>query len=157
MSNWKEIKQEVIVPKKEEKIDKNINKTENIEKKCKKESTIKDNTTTIVQEKKHSIEYIYNDLREEINKKDNIIQGLSMKLWRAEEIAKNSISLIEFKKSQFLLEESRWYLNKEVEQLNKYRKWLKKKLRYEKKTNYILLIFTIILFITMVVVWFSKV
>ncbi len=168
MSSWDENKQEVIIPKKKEEKEEKKEKTKVEIKKwdSKKEhmkeiieepeTEVQSSTTTII-EKKNSLETIYNDLREEINRKDDVIQNLSIKLGRAEEIAKNSISLIEFKKSQFLLEESRWYLSKEVEQLNTYKKTLKKKLRYEKRTNYILLTFTIILFATMVVVWFSKI
>jgi hypothetical protein len=54
-----------------------------------------------------SLEPIYSDLREEIRKKDDVIQTLSLRLGKAEEIAKNSVSLIDYKKSQFLLEESK--------------------------------------------------
>lgn len=54
-----------------------------------------------------SLEKIYVDLRSEIQKKDHLIQNLSLQLGEAKEIAKNSISLVEFKKSQFLLEESK--------------------------------------------------
>lgn len=145
--SWNKKTQEVIIPKKEEKKTKKEWKQEKIE--SSKVSVIDDNN--------NSVEYIYNNLRNEIDKKDSVIQELSMRLWRAEEVAKNSISLIEFKKSQFLLEESRGYLNKEVDELNRYRRNLKLKLKHEKKTNYILLAFTIILFITMVIVWFTKI
>jgi hypothetical protein len=40
-----------------------------------------------------------------------------VKLGKYEEVVKNSVSLIEFKKSQFLLDESKTYLTKEVEEL----------------------------------------
>ncbi len=161
MSNSKDIKQEVIIPNKNERKNK---ETESQEKEKKEHSSVEEkekivttSKTTTIMENNQWLELVYTDLKNTINEKDQLIQNLSMKLWRAEEIAHNSISLIEFKKSQFLLEESRGYLNKEVEDLNKYKKVLKRKLKYEKRTNYILLTFMIILFLTMVVVWFSKI
>ncbi len=60
---------------------------------------------------------IYTDLRKEAKQKDELIQNLSIRLGRAEEIAKNSVNLVEFKKSQFLLEESKGHLNKELGEL----------------------------------------
>jgi len=54
-----------------------------------------------------TLEKIYLDLRTEIKQKDDKIAELSEKLGQAQEIAKNSVSLVEFKKSQFLLEESK--------------------------------------------------
>lgn len=54
-----------------------------------------------------TLEKIYLDLRQEIKQKDQALQDLALRLGQAQEIAKNSVSLIEFKKSQFLLEESK--------------------------------------------------
>lgn len=54
-----------------------------------------------------SLSHIYADLRKEIEKKDELLQNLAVRVGRAEEIAKNSISINDFKKSQFLLEESK--------------------------------------------------
>lgn len=54
-----------------------------------------------------TLEKIYLDLRSELKAKDQTIQDLSIRLGQAQEIAKNSVSLVEFKKSQFLLEESK--------------------------------------------------
>jgi hypothetical protein len=54
-----------------------------------------------------TLEKIYLDMKQDIKTKDQAIQDLSIKLGQAQEIAKNSVSLIEFKKSQFLLEESK--------------------------------------------------
>ncbi len=86
-----------------------------------------------------------------------MIQDLSIRLWRAEEIAKNSVSLIEFKKSQFLLEESRWYLGKELEELKDDKERLDLELRYEKNTNLILVIFVVLLIVISGVIWFIKI
>lgn len=114
-------------------------------------------TNAITTKTNDTVELIFSELKKDIDKKDDVIKDLAIKLWRAEEVAKNSISLIEFKKSQFLLEESKWYLNKEVEDLRRYKKILRKQLNHEKKTNYILITFTIVLFMTMIIIWFSKI
>jgi hypothetical protein len=55
----------------------------------------------------NNLDRIYSDLKQEILKKDEIIQTLAMRVGKAEEVAKNSISINDFKKSQFLLEESK--------------------------------------------------
>ena len=46
-------------------------------------------------------------LKEEIDKKDNEIKDLTFKIGKMEEVVKSSISVIEFKKNQYLLEESK--------------------------------------------------
>ena len=104
-----------------------------------------------------SLERIYVDLREEIKKKDNTIQELALRLWRAEEIAKNSVTLIDFKKSQFLLEESKTFLHKEVEDLKWEKADLTKKLKYEKQTNAIIIWFLFVLLIITTIIWFGNV
>ena len=104
-----------------------------------------------------TLERIYTDLRSEIQKKDSIIQDLSTQLWETKEIAKNSISLIEFKKSQFLLEESKWHLGREVQNIQEAKNDIEKQLKYEKSTNYILITFVVVLFITLGFVWFIKI
>ena len=103
------------------------------------------------------LDNIYIDLKSELNKKDAIIQDLSVKLWRAEEIAKNSVSLVEFKKSQFLLEEWKDFLAKEVTDLKVEKNRLVKDLNYEKSTNSILMIFILILIVIWIVIWFVNV
>lgn len=103
------------------------------------------------------LDNIYADLKSELNKKDAIIQDLSVKLWRAEEIAKNSISLVEFKKSQFLLEEWKDFLTKEVTDLKVEKNRLVKDLNYEKWTNSILMIFILILITIWIIIWFVNV
>lgn len=104
-----------------------------------------------------TLEKIYADLRSEIQKKDGIIQELSLQLWEAKEIAKNSISLIEFKKSQFLLEESKSFLSKEIDDVKEENEELQKKLQYEKSTNYILIAFVVILLISLGLIWFINI
>jgi hypothetical protein len=104
-----------------------------------------------------TLEKIYEDLRKEIHKKDDLIQTLSIRVWKSEEIAKNSVSLMEFKKSQFLLEESKGGLYKELENIEGEKKRLEQELKYEKTSNVILIIFVILLFIVAGTVWFVKI
>lgn len=103
------------------------------------------------------LDNIYDDLKKEIIKKDSVIQDLSIKLWRAEEMAKNSISLIEFKKSQFLLEEWKEFLSQEITDLKTEKNRLLKDLNYEKSTNSILMIFILILITLWIIIWFANI
>jgi excisionase family DNA binding protein len=103
------------------------------------------------------LENIYSDLKKEIKYKDETIQELSQKLGRAEEMVKNSVSVIEFKKSQFLLEESKGHMNKEVDEVKKEKKKLQSELKYEKTTNLILIIFVIVLLAVAATIWFLSV
>ncbi len=98
---------------------------------------------------------IYADLRREISQKDELIQNLSVRVGRAEEIAKNSVNLVEFKKSQFLLEESKGHLSKEVSELWKENSELKANLKYEKTTNIVLIIFVLILIAVAATIWYT--
>jgi hypothetical protein len=92
------------------------------------------------------LEEIYSDLRTEIKEKDILIRELSIRVWRSEEVAKNSVSLIDFKKSQFLLEESKSSLNQTVEDLEEDKKTLEWELKYQKTNNLILIVAIIVLF-----------
>lgn len=132
-------KQEVITP----------NKTEKMTPK----STIKTDSKAVSKE----INNIYEDLKWEIKEKDKRISELSFKLGKMEEIAKNSISMIEFKKSQFLLEESKQSIEKELTQAKKDRDDLEWKYKDEKNANITLILVSIILLILMVLLWYSKV
>jgi len=100
---------------------------------------------------------IYKDLKEEIQKKDQLIQNLAMRVWQAEEVAKNSVSLIDFKKSQYLLEESKEHLDKELSQLEKDKEKLAKELKYEKTSNILLIIFVVVLLAIAWTIWFMKI
>lgn len=103
------------------------------------------------------LESIYSDLKKEIKYKDETIQELSQKLGRAEEMVKNSVSVIEFKKSQFLLEESKGHMNKEVDEVKKEKKKLQSELKYEKTTNLILIVFVVVLLAVAATIWFLSV
>lgn len=140
--------QEVIIPQKEEVIAKTKEHTTHIPVTKEVGSTWSGNAI---------LSNIYEDLKQQIHKKDEIIQTLSVRLGKAEEIAKNSISLVEFKKSQFLLEESKGYLSNEVEGLKKDRNQLARDLKYEKNTNQLMVAFLIFLLIFVWIIWFVKI
>ena len=95
---------------------------------------------------KNALDEVYEDLRSEIKEKDTIIRELSIRVWRAEEMAKNSVSLIDFKKSQFLLEESKTNLNQAIVDLQSEKETITTELKYQKTNNLILLISLIVLF-----------
>ncbi|MDR3151151.1 MAG: hypothetical protein LBU14_06385 [Candidatus Peribacteria bacterium] len=71
---------------------------------------------------------------------------MSIRLGSAEEIAKNSVSLIDYKKSQFLLEESKSNLNQAIIDLESDKEQLEKKINYQKVNNVILLVALIFVF-----------
>ena len=123
------------------------------------EKTFSSNNSTWVSTHASSpaLDQVYSDLKEEIKTKDAVIQELSMRVGRAEEIAKNSVSLVEFKKSQFLLEESKSSLGQELGNLEEKTKELENTLKYEKTTNFILTVFVVILLVVAGVIWFIKI
>ena len=104
-----------------------------------------------------SLEAIYIDLKKQISEKDSMIQDLSIKLWRAEEVASNSISLIDFKKSQFMLEESKSHLSTALWDMKKQKDKLERDVKYEKTTNIILSIFVLFLIVVAAVLWFQNI
>ena len=104
-----------------------------------------------------TLEKIYEDLRTQIKEKDEIIQSLSVRVGQSEEIAKNSVSLVEFKKSQFLLEESKQWLHKELEDIENEKARLKKDLKYEKTSNVILIVFVVLLLVISFGLWVVRI
>ena len=74
-----------------------------------------------------------------------------------EEVVKNSISMLEYKKTQFLLEESKNSLYSDLEVTKKELENKNLALKEEKKLNYILIITTVLLFIVLVIVWMVKI
>lgn len=163
LMNWWTQVQEVIMPKKKQKvmIDENEEYSENFDNNNNNDENIEEIKVKIVNRTSSNslavLEPIYADLKNEIQKKDMIIQDLSIRIWRSEEIAKNSVSISDFKKSQFLLEESKWFLSKEVEDLRIEKNKLGKELNYEKSTNNILIAFILILLTIAIIIWFAKV
>ncbi|PZM86708.1 hypothetical protein DLH72_00250 [Candidatus Gracilibacteria bacterium] len=103
--------------------------------------------------KTYALDKVYDDLRAEIKQKDEVIQDLSIKLGRAEEIVKNSVSMIDFKRSQMLLEDSKTHLGSAISELKSKNEILEKDLKHEKTTKYILFITVLILFIISLIIW----
>ena len=137
---WWDIKQEVIVEKKV------INNVQS-------ETSISKSDENVA----WTLWTIYKDLKIEIEKKDQLIQTLAMRVWKAEEVAKSSVSLLDFKKSQYLLEESKDGLSKNIEELERESDRLKWELKYEKNSNIILIIFVLVLFAIAGFIWFMQI
>lgn len=151
-----EVKHEIIDKKeyeesKKEKQQENIEVVEKKELPKSKEIEVKTNFRT------YPLDEVYYDLRNEIKQKDEVIQDLSIKLWRAEEIVKNSVSMIDFKRSQMLLEDSKTHLGSAISDLKTKNEDLEKKLKYEKTTNWILIITVVVLLTIAWAVWFMNI
>ena len=104
-----------------------------------------------------SLSHIYLDMKKDIEKKDEVIQNLALRVGKAEEIAKNSISINDFKKSQFLLEESKSVIAWELDLAKKQKDSLQQKLNYEKQIKLLLLFLSIALFLTLFFVWIANI
>lgn len=154
-SQWDSQDQEVIIPQKKSQnsytYKKQTQEKEFIDKHPEEKSISKDYETH------KTLEKIYIDLKYELKEKDKTIQDLSLRLGQAQEIAKNSVSLIEFKKSQYLLEESKSAISQEVEKLQNTQELLQEKIRYEKTSNYILLTICIFLILAIALLWFYQI
>ena len=92
------------------------------------------------------LDQVYSDLRTDIKEKDKLITELSIRVWQAEEVVKNSVSLLDYKKSQLLLEESKTNLNQLIIDLESDKEELNKQLKYQKTNNLIMLIALVVLF-----------
>ncbi len=144
--SWKHnTSQEIIIENKDLSEEANENESKNIVKKDDYEKILS------------SFDKVFNSLREEIKQKDEKIQILSVKLWRMEEIVKNSVNLIDYKKSQFLLEESKNKLNQDLKKIEKEKQKLENELKYERTTNKLLIFFVIVLLILAWFIWFYKI
>ena len=107
--------------------------------------------------KNYTLDKVYDDLRAEVKKKDEIIQDLSIKLWRADEIIRNSVSMIDFKRSQMLLEDSKTYMWSEINDLKSKNSSLEEKVKNNNITIIILAVFLIILLSIAWVLWFMNI
>lgn len=90
-----------------------------------------------------TFENVYTDLRNQIDKKDEMIQKMSIEIWKSQEQVKQSISVSEHNRSQMMLEESKTHIAKQMTSLNDNKKELEidlKKERFDKKVL-ILLVF----------------
>lgn len=105
--------------------------------------------------KTYALDKVYEDLRAEIKQKDETIQDLAIKLWRAEEIVKNSVSMIDFKRSQMLLEDSKTHLWTAISELKAKNENLEEKVKYDRITIFILVIFLVALLSISAVLFFK--
>lgn len=153
-------KQEIIIEKKAPE-KKQENKAPEVKKETKAKEDVEIKETIAVAElstkKPTTLDGVYMDLKSEIREKDKIITELSIRLWQAEEIAKNSVSLIDYKKSQFLLETSRSNLNQNIIDLESDKNELEKELGYQKINNIIMLLALVFLFAVAGTIFFLKV
>lgn len=115
------------------------------------------NEKSLSNNKNNDFWIIFDKLKFEIKIKDDEIKELNKQIWKMEEVVKNSISLIEFKKNQFLLEESKNSLTSDISNLKKEIESKEKVLKEEKKLTLILIITTIILFIWLVIIFLIKI
>ena len=104
-----------------------------------------------------TFEKMFSSFREEIKDKDSKIQELAIKLWRAEEQKNNSVDMMEYKKVQFLSEETKKGLSNSLEKEKTLKEKTLKDLKYEKTTNKLLIAFIVILFIVAVTVFVMKI
>ncbi len=122
-----------------------------------KKQEIHEESSTSLSKKDEKFSMIFDRLKDEIKFKDDEIKELSMKVWKMEEVVKNSISMVEFKKTQFLLEESKNTLILDLASTKKELEIKNVLLKEEKSLNYILIIISIILFIVLITVWLIKI
>lgn len=103
------------------------------------------------------IDMIYLDMKQEIQSKDMKIAELSYKLWKIEEVAKNSISISDHKKNQFLLEEAKAETQSQLNEAKNLYKRFESAYRDEKNANMILIIISIALFVMLIALWYDKI
>lgn len=103
------------------------------------------------------IDQMYEEMKQDIKKKDERISELSYKLGKAEEVLNNSVSMIEYKKSQYLLEQSKEAIEKEISKVRDENENLEENIRREKQINIILFTIWILLFVTAILVWIVKI
>ncbi len=101
-----------------------------------------------------TFEKVYTDLRTELIKKDEIIQKLSLELWKNEEKVNNSVSLLEFRETKLLLEESKESIWKQFENVRQEKEKLEKNLKEEKFEKKVLIWFVVILLLISGYFWF---
>lgn len=99
----------------------------------------------------------YDDLKSEIKQKDEEIKKLNQEIGRMQEVVKNSISLLEYKKSHFLLEESKHSLSAELDQVKKELSQKTQEAKDERILNYIMIAVTCVIFILMILLWVMKI
>ncbi|MDD2565382.1 MAG: helix-turn-helix domain-containing protein [Candidatus Gracilibacteria bacterium] len=108
-------------------------------------------------ENSRSIKNLYEDTLRVIEKKDDVIKDLSYKLGRAEVELKNSIPIIEYKKTTFLLESTNNKSEEEKKELTNNIENLKDKVRSQELLNIIMIGIFSILLVVVFLVWFANI
>lgn len=121
--------------------------------------TEKENTGFTIKPLDSSKNYrsLYEDSLKIVEKKDEIIKDLSYKLGRVEVELKNSIPILEYKKTTFLLESSNNKTEEEKKELNTSIDGLKDKLKNQEFINIILVWLFSIMLIVIFLVWFANI
>lgn len=124
-----------------------------------KDEVIEIKTTNITKkdESNELLKNIYDDLKNQIVSKDEEIKNLSIENWKLQEVIKSSISILEFKKTQFLLEESKNWALTNLENTKKQLEDTFLELNEEKKLNYILTFTIVILILLLIIIWVVKI
>ncbi|EKE28013.1 MAG: hypothetical protein ACD_3C00111G0030 [uncultured bacterium (gcode 4)] len=100
---------------------------------------------------------LYEDTQKIIEKKDEIIKDISYRLGKAEVELKNSIPMLEYKKTTFLLESSNNKIAEEKKEMNDNLENLKEKVRNQELINIMLIAIFSIMLIVVFFVWFANV
>lgn len=104
-----------------------------------------------------TFEKIYTDLRNQIDKKDEIIRTMSIEIGKNQEQVKQSISISEHNRSQMLLEESKTHIAKQMTSLNDSKKELENNLKKEIFDKKILILLVFIFLWLSAYFWFQNV
>ena len=104
-----------------------------------------------------TFEKVYTDLRKQIEKKDDIIQELSVKVWISQEQVNQSISVSEHNRSQMLLEESKANISKQMNYLSEEKRNIEKELKNEKFDKKVLIFFVFVLLWLAAYFWYKSV
>lgn len=108
-------------------------------------------------ETSRSIKNLYEDTLRVIEKKDDVIKDLSYRLGKAEVELKNSIPILEYKKTTFLLESTNNKSEEEKKELTTNIENLKDKVRSQELLNIIMVWIFSILLIVVFLVWFANI
>ena len=100
---------------------------------------------------------LYEDSLRAIEKKDDIIKDLSYRLWKAEIELKNSIPMLEYKKTTFLLEASNNRSDEEKKEVAEKMESLKERVRTQELINIIMVWLFTIMTVIVFLVWFANI
>ncbi len=100
---------------------------------------------------------LFEDAQKRIDEKDRVIRELSFRVGQAEAELKNSVSMIEFKKTAYLLEAAKTKGEDEKNQAAKEIESLSKRLENEKTVTVILAVALALLLLGFIGVWFATI